>query len=77
MWEGILDTEVLNNYKFILNEWRKKAEMHLSDEEESLVSDLMVDGYHAWGQFYNSLVNSIRVNVQIDGEKVNYLLVKR
>lgn len=69
MWESILDTEVLNNYKFILIEWRKKAEMHLSDEEESLVSDLMVDGYHAWGQFYNSLVNSIRVNVQIDGEK--------
>ncbi|MFS0892237.1 M3 family oligoendopeptidase [Peribacillus frigoritolerans] len=69
LWEGILDTEVLNNYKFILNEWRKKAEINLTDEEESLVSDLMVDGYHAWGQFYNSLVNSIRVNVQIDGEK--------
>ncbi|WP_249598686.1 M3 family oligoendopeptidase [Peribacillus frigoritolerans] len=69
LWEGILDTEDLNNYKFILNEWRKKAEMHLSDEEESIVSDLMVDGYHAWGQFYNSLVSSIRVNVQIDGEK--------
>lgn len=67
LWEGILDTEVLNNYKFILNEWCKKAEMHLSDEEESLVSELMVDGYHAWGQFYNSLISSIRVNVQIDG----------
>ena len=69
VWEGVLDTEVLKNYKFILNEWRKKAETNLSDQEETLISELMVDGYHAWGQFYNSLISSIRVNVQIDGEK--------
>lgn len=69
VWEGLLDTEVLNNDKFILNEWHKKAELYLSDEEERLVSDLMVDGYHAWGQFYDSLLSSIRVTVQLDGER--------
>lgn len=68
LWEDILETEALNNYKFILNEWRKKAEIHLPEEEERLISDLMVDGYHAWGQFYNSIISSIKVNVQIEGE---------
>ena len=69
LWEDLLTTKVLNKNKFILNEWRKKAELHFSDEEEKLVSDLMIDGYHAWGQLYNSLISSIRVNVHIDGEK--------
>jgi oligoendopeptidase F len=69
LWEEILDTEVLKDYKCILNEWRRKAGRYLSDKEESLMSDLMVDGYHAWGQFYHSLVSSIKVNVQINGEK--------
>ncbi|MGD6780960.1 M3 family oligoendopeptidase [Sutcliffiella horikoshii] len=69
LWEDMLDTADLNPYKFILNEWRKKADMHLTDDEESLVSDLMVDGYHAWGQFYHSLIGSIKVNIQVDGER--------
>ncbi|CAH2717342.1 Oligoendopeptidase F, plasmid [Neobacillus rhizosphaerae] len=68
LWEDILETKALNNYKFILNEWRKKAEMLLSEEEERLVSDLMFDGYHAWGQFYNSLLGSIKVKIQIEEE---------
>ncbi|MFD9627271.1 M3 family oligoendopeptidase [Peribacillus muralis] len=69
LWEEILHTEDLKQYTFILNDWRKKAEMHLSDEEERLVADLMVDGHHAWGQFYQSLASSITVPVHIDGEK--------
>ncbi|MFJ5714307.1 hypothetical protein [Neobacillus sp. NPDC093127] len=32
------------------------------------MSNLMVDGYHAWGQFYNSLISSIKVNILINGE---------
>lgn len=69
LWEDMLDTEVLSSYKFILSEWRKKAALLLTDDEESLVSDLMVDGYHAWGQFYHSLMGSLKVSVQIDGGK--------
>ncbi|WP_404428629.1 M3 family oligoendopeptidase [Sutcliffiella horikoshii] len=69
LWEDILDTPDLHSYNFILNEWRKKADMHLPHDEESLVADLMVDGYHAWGEFYHSLIGSIKVNIQIDGER--------
>lgn len=67
LWESLLNTDHLANYKFILNEWREEAKTQLSDEEQNLVSDLMVDGYHAWGQFYHSFVSNIRVNVQING----------
>ena len=68
LWEDILETKALNNYKFILNEWRKKAEMFLSAEEEKFISDLMVDGYHAWGQFYHTLLDSIKVKIKIEEE---------
>ncbi|MED1436683.1 M3 family oligoendopeptidase [Bacillus mycoides] len=69
LWQGLLNTDVLANYNFILNEWREDVETNLSDEEQNLVSDLMVDGYHAWGQFYNSFMNNITIKVQINGEQ--------
>lgn len=69
LWENLLDTKLLTNYKFILNEWRKKDKTHLSDEEENLISGLKVDGFHAWGQLYQSFVSQIRVKVQISGEE--------
>ncbi|MCZ6943758.1 M3 family oligoendopeptidase [Bacillus mycoides] len=71
LWLGLLNTDVLANYNFILNEWREDVKTNLSDEEQNLVSDLMVDGYHAWGQFYNSFMNNITIKVQINGEQKN------
>lgn len=68
LWENLLNTDYLANNKFLLNEWREDGKTSLSDEEQNLVSDLMVDGYHAWGQFYNSFVSNIRIKVQINGE---------
>lgn len=67
LWQEMLDANLLNNYEFILNEWRKKGECELHENEEKLVSDLMVDGYHSWGQFYNALISDIKVNVSING----------
>ncbi|MFD2922288.1 M3 family oligoendopeptidase [Halobacillus naozhouensis] len=69
VWQCLLNTDELKRFKFILNEWRENVDMQLSDKEESSISSLMVDGYHGWGQFYNSLVSSISVPVHIDGEK--------
>lgn len=46
LWKKLLDTNELNSYKFILNEWWENSENQLSDNEESLVSHLMVDRYH-------------------------------
>lgn len=71
VWESILETEELQEYRFILNEWRENADKNLSEAELNLISDLMVDGYHAWGHFYNNLVSSINVIIQIDGKEEN------
>lgn len=67
VWEDLLETKDLHKYKFVLTELREKATMFLSEEEEKLVSNLMVDGYHAWGQFYQSLIGSIKVKLEIEG----------
>ncbi|WP_214484776.1 M3 family oligoendopeptidase [Bacillus sp. SM2101] len=71
VWDSILEIEELQEYRFILNEWRENADKNLSEEELNLISDLMVDGYHAWGHFYNDLVSSIKLNIQIDGKEEN------
>lgn len=65
-WEDLVENESLIKYKFVLNEWRNKANILLSEQQESLVSDLMIDGYHAWGEFYNTLISNTKVKVQID-----------
>jgi len=66
--EELLETENLSEYTFILQEWHKQAKTRLPENEEKLISDLMVNGYHAWSQVYHSLISSIKVSVQIDGE---------
>jgi oligoendopeptidase F len=71
VWESLLEYKELEDYRFVLNEWRDITYKHLSIEEQNLISDLMADGYHAWGHFYNALVSSINVNVQVDGKEKN------
>ncbi|WP_316571202.1 M3 family oligoendopeptidase [Neobacillus sp. YIM B06451] len=66
-WEQLLAAEELDDYRFLLNEWRKKAKWQLSEKEEKLLADLSVDGYHAWGQFYQTLMSSIKISIQLDG----------
>ncbi|MCM3690926.1 M3 family oligoendopeptidase [Neobacillus niacini] len=71
VWKSLLETEELEEYRFILNEWRENADKNLSEEELSLISDLMVDGYHAWGQLYHDLVSRINVKILINGKEEN------
>ncbi len=57
----------MKDYSFILNNWRSKAERYENVEVEGLISDLKVDGFDAWEQFYRSLIGSIKVKVKKDG----------
>ncbi|MFC7786411.1 M3 family oligoendopeptidase [Rossellomorea sp. GCM10028870] len=59
-WMSLLASEDLKEYRFTLQEWREEADREPSQE----VSDLMADGYHAWGQFYQSFMSSIKVQVK-------------
>ncbi|MGG3915405.1 M3 family oligoendopeptidase [Rossellomorea vietnamensis] len=64
-WGILLASENLKDYRFILGEWREEAEREPTRE----VVNLMTDGYHAWGQFYQSFMSSIKVRFR--GEELS------
>ncbi|MFT4413642.1 M3 family oligoendopeptidase [Fredinandcohnia humi] len=68
LWERLLETEDVKEYSFILTEWRKDITEQLSNDVEDLLSNVMIDGYHAWGQLYNTLISRITLNVPLNGE---------
>ncbi|OIK13291.1 M3 family oligoendopeptidase [Bacillus sp. MUM 13] len=68
-FQSILKQEPLKELKYILNERREQAGSMLSVEEESLINQLEVDGYHGWGQLYDTIVGSIRIPFEEYGEK--------
>ena len=53
----------------MLNEWREKAKDKLSSEEEALIQALSIDGYHGWGQMYDTIVGSMEI--PYDGEMLS------
>ncbi len=69
VWNELLQHETLNEFSFVLNEAREQAKDQLSEEEEALISSLSVDGYHAWGQMYNTIVGEMTVTVNVEGEE--------
>ncbi|SDW46055.1 M3 family oligoendopeptidase [Paenibacillus sp. CF384] len=48
---------------FVLNERREAVKEKLPPKEEALAAELAVDGYHGWGDFYNTIVSRIRFEV--------------
>jgi len=68
-WNGLIDSNELKEFAFVLNEWREEVEMKLSEEEESIITSLSVDGYHGWGQLYDMLVGDIKIKIELDGEE--------
>ncbi|WP_026695349.1 M3 family oligoendopeptidase [Peribacillus kribbensis] len=72
VWEGMLETEDLQEYAYILNELRENIDGNLSEGELHLISDLMPDGYQAWGSFYNTLVSSLKVHIHLNGKEEHF-----
>lgn len=69
VWEELLASGELEEFSFILNEWRKKAAAKLPEEQEAIITALSVDGYHGWGELYDLLVGDMQVTVKVDGEE--------
>jgi len=69
VWTAMLQTEKLQPLAFNLQERRRRAEAKMGPEKESLVGDLSVDGYHAWGNLYNTIVG--RITVPVDGKALS------
>ena len=69
VWNDLMKSEELKEFAFILTEWRDEVALKLSEEEESLVTTLSVDGYHGWGKLYDQLVGEIKITIDVDGEE--------
>nr|WP_078379619.1 M3 family oligoendopeptidase [Sutcliffiella halmapala] len=67
-WITLLEKEEFKVLEYVLNERRRRANDKLSADQEKLVTSLAVDGYHAWGKLYNSLVGTIKIPVEEDGK---------
>lgn len=67
-WNSLLEKKEFKVLEYVLNERRRRANDKLSADQEKLVTSLAVDGYHAWGKLYNSLVGTIKVKVKENGE---------
>ncbi|MFI8576193.1 M3 family oligoendopeptidase [Rossellomorea aquimaris] len=69
IWDELLQHDQLSEITFVLNEWRQKAKDKLSSTEESLIQALAVDGYHGWGQMYDTIVGAMEI--EHDGKKLS------
>lgn len=61
LWEKWMLREEIAPISFVLSEKRDAAREKLAPELESLASDLAIDGYHGWGQHYDTIVSKVAV----------------
>jgi oligoendopeptidase F len=62
VWEELVKDGLLSELRFVLTERRERAAEKLSEKEESAINALSVDGYHSWGQMYDLLVSSTKID---------------
>ncbi|MCJ7841799.1 M3 family oligoendopeptidase [Lederbergia sp. NSJ-179] len=70
VWQQLLEKPPFQEIQFVLNEKRKTAAEKLSKEQEALIHALSVDGYHGWGELYDTIVGKIKIPFEENGEKV-------
>lgn len=63
-WNKYMSQAELKEIAFNLSERRELAKRQMAPELEALAADLAIDGYHAWGDFYNTIVS--RTNFKVD-----------
>ncbi|WP_082235038.1 M3 family oligoendopeptidase [Halobacillus massiliensis] len=69
IWKTLLNEPNISEVAFVLDERREKAKEKLSLEQESMINNLAVDGYHGWGQMYDAIVG--RMSVHYNGEEMS------
>lgn len=67
VWTELVEGDSLKVLSFVLTERREHANEKLSKEEEALISELSVDGYHSWGQLYDLIVGKVKVSFNENG----------
>ncbi|MGK4041209.1 M3 family oligoendopeptidase [Heyndrickxia oleronia] len=69
-WQQLLQNPEIKELAFVLNERRELAKEKLPKEQEGLVNSLSVDGYHGWGDMYDTLVSQVKIPFEENGEIV-------
>ncbi|MCR2820478.1 M3 family oligoendopeptidase [Lederbergia panacisoli] len=69
-WNGLLKQNSLKELSFVLNERRTKAAEKLPKEQEALINALSIDGYHGWGEMYDTIVKHVKIPFEENGKKV-------
>lgn len=68
VWAGMLARPELAAIAYPLDERRALAAEKLPPELEALAGDLAVDGYHGWGELYNTTVGKFRILLEENGQ---------
>ncbi|MGG4217749.1 M3 family oligoendopeptidase [Paenibacillus jamilae] len=71
VWQKWMEREAIKPISFVLTEYRNEAREKMAPELESLALDLAVDGYHGWGDFYDTIVKNMTIPVPENGEIVH------
>lgn len=61
-WQQLLAEPTIAPISFVLAESRQEAKDKLPAEQEALLKDLAIDGYHAWGEMYNTIVGNMSID---------------
>lgn len=69
-WAPLLESAEFAPIAFPLDERRQQAKEKLPPEQESLIGDLAVDGYHGWGEAYNTAVGKFAIDFEDNGQTV-------
>ncbi|BBH24765.1 oligoendopeptidase [Paenibacillus baekrokdamisoli] len=72
-WKRWIKQEAVSPVAFILNERREAAKEKLPPSLEALAGELSVDGYHGWGDFYNTIVSRARFQVTEEDGSTKFL----
>jgi pepF/M3 family oligoendopeptidase len=70
VWADLLKLDAFSEIAFPLTERRALAKEKLPPEQEALINDLAIDGYHGWADMYNTTVSQFRMSVEEDGKTV-------
>lgn len=68
-WGELLQQEGIAPLAYNLEERRQRAQDKLPPEQEMLVNDLSVNGYHAWDELYNTIVGRMTIPFEENGKK--------
>jgi len=67
-WDHVLTHESIQPIRFALEERKRRAADKLDSQQETMISDLAVDGYHAWEDLYNVIVGRMSITVEENGK---------